>query len=102
MACGFIATGRLLASVGSSYDGQLSVWDWAAGTQLARVSAQTELRSVSFTEDGSALVTVGKDHLKVTGAVQLAGSLTATGPAAMVGFGKFWCASHDLTCRPGA
>lgn len=52
-------------SSGASYDGQLCVWDWQGGQLLARVAAQAEIRGASFSDCGTALISVGKEHLKV-------------------------------------
>ncbi|GFH15832.1 uncharacterized protein HaLaN_12139 [Haematococcus lacustris] len=56
--------GRLLATTGAHYDAQLCLWDWQNGTLLAKVSAQVEVHNLCWTEDGTALVSAGKEHLK--------------------------------------
>lgn len=53
-------------SSGVAYDGQLCIWDWQGGSSLCRHYAGAELHGVAFSEDASSVISVGKDHLKVS------------------------------------
>lgn len=56
--------GKTIVSTG--LDAQLCVWDWQAGACLARVSTQAEvLHGACFSDDGAAVLGVGKQHFKV-------------------------------------
>lgn len=72
----FSSDGKLMASTGASYDGHLCVWEWRSGVQLARqplnavgggsgAGGSGGGLSACFTEDGSCIVTSGKEHFKV-------------------------------------
>lgn len=56
----------MLVSTGCSDDGHMGVWDWRAGLLLARqpLHASGSIRAC-FTEDGSCLISTGKEHFKV-------------------------------------
>lgn len=59
-------TGRLLASTGMSSDGQVCVWDWHSGSLLGKQHTRALGVTACFTEDGSCVVTAGKEHFKVS------------------------------------
>ena len=58
--------GKMLVSTGCSEDGHMGVWDWRTGLLLARqpLLAGGGIRAC-FTEDGSCLISTGKEHFKV-------------------------------------
>ncbi|KAF5827696.1 WD40-repeat-containing domain protein [Dunaliella salina] len=84
----FSPDGKQLLSAGSSYDGQVCLWDYQKGVLLARASAQAEIMAATFAADGS-IASAGKDHLKVWG---------MTGG----GVGKKLGASGSITLTPRA
>ncbi len=57
--------GRLLLSAGAAHDGQLCLWDWAAGALLARVAAHVAVLGSALSADGGLLLCGGKEQLKV-------------------------------------
>ena len=58
--------GKMLVSTGCPEDGHMAIWDWRAGLLLARqpLLAGGTIRAC-FTEDGSCLISTGKEHFKV-------------------------------------
>jgi WD40 repeat protein len=57
--------GKFLVSCGATYDGQICFWNWTSQTLLTRERTQVDLRSVTFSEDGSSVISAGKGHLRV-------------------------------------
>ena len=58
-----------MVTTGAAQDGHMCVWDWKAGTLLARqplhASGSGGSVAACFTEDGACVVTAGKEHFKV-------------------------------------
>ena len=57
--------GKLLASTGCSSDGHMCIWDRRGGALLARQPLLAGSLGACFTEDGSSVITTGKEHFKV-------------------------------------
>eukprot|EP00798_Chlamydomonas_sp_ICE-L_P028582 gene28582-31750_t len=61
----FSPDGKMLVSAGSSYDGHVLLWDWQAGSLLAKQYTSAEVLAVGFNEDGTCVYTVGRELFKV-------------------------------------
>lgn len=57
--------GRLLLSAGAAPDGLLAVWDWLSGALLWKQQLGADISSVTFTEDGSHVLALGRALFKV-------------------------------------
>ena len=61
------STGKFIASTGSSRDGHLCIWDWRGSAMLSRQPVHASCcLAVCFTEDGSSVITTGKEHFKAS------------------------------------
>jgi len=75
----FSPSGKHLVSCGTTYDSQVCYWSWQSKALLGRERTQNELRSVSFSADGSQVISAGKGHLKIWNVSQVGGGRGASG-----------------------
>uniref|UniRef100_A0A7M5WY06 MABP1/WDR62 second WD40 domain-containing protein n=1 Tax=Clytia hemisphaerica TaxID=252671 RepID=A0A7M5WY06_9CNID len=60
----FSPNNKLLVSIGDQHDMLVNVWNWKLGHTVACNKSGCRVRSVSFSESGNYLVTVGNRHVK--------------------------------------